>query len=86
MAILNRRICAGQSAYAIGAYGGAALEATYPNGDRVAYVTAAFECRLPNSPLSFEEEELIETAWFTVDEVQGVSRHEWIDAVLNDAL
>lgn len=69
----------------ISAYGGAPLEATYPNGDRVAYVTVAFECHLPKSRLILEDEELIETGWFTPAEVHELCRHEWIDAVLNDA-
>ncbi|HWU47237.1 MAG TPA: NUDIX domain-containing protein [Humibacter sp.] len=69
----------------IGAYGGATLETTYPNGDRVAYVTTAFECRLPGSALRLETEELLETGWFTRSDVDRLVRHEWIDTVLNDA-
>lgn len=70
----------------IGAYGGALLETTYPNGDRVAYVTTAFECRVPSGALRLEAEELLETGWFTRSEVDGLVRHEWIDTVLDDVL
>lgn len=66
-------------------YGGALLETRYPNGDHVAYVTTAFECRLPSSALTLEAEELLETGWYTRSDVDGLVRHEWIDTVLNDA-
>lgn len=69
----------------VGVYGGTPLETVYPNGDRVAYVTTAFECRLPSSALTLEAEELLETGWFTRSDVDGLVRHEWIDTVLNDA-
>ena len=69
----------------IGAYGGEALASTYPNGDRVSYVTTAFECGLPPTAFELEAAELIETAWFTRDETLLLTRHEWIDRVLSDA-
>ncbi|MDR6971570.1 NUDIX domain-containing protein [Leifsonia shinshuensis] len=69
----------------IGAYGGPLLETVHPNGDRVAYVTTAFECRLPSCALTLETEELLETGWFTRSDVDGLVRHEWIDTVLKDA-
>lgn len=69
----------------IGAYGGEALASTYPNGDRVSYVTTAFECRLPSRALQLEVSELIEVEWFTSDETRVQMRHGWIDRVLVDA-
>jgi 8-oxo-dGTP pyrophosphatase MutT (NUDIX family) len=68
----------------VGAYGGEALEATVPNGDRVAYVTVAFECELPDAVLTLERAELIETNWFSREQITELDRHNWIDAVLED--
>ncbi|WP_228066639.1 NUDIX domain-containing protein [Microbacterium paludicola] len=49
----------------IGAYGGPELHSVLPNGDEVAYVTTAYECRLPRGPMVLEQEELHKVAWFT---------------------
>lgn len=57
------------------------------NGDEVAYVTVAYECRLPSrSVLVLEQDELIETAWLQAEEIRSVPRHEWIDRVIAEAL
>lgn len=69
----------------LGAYGGKQLETTLPNGDQIAYVTVAFECRLPSTEYTLEDAELIETGWFTREETKRIHRHEWIDAVLDAA-
>ena len=71
--------------HVVGAYGGPALVAAYPNGDSVAYVTTAFDCRPDSMVFDLEEDELLETPWFTRTEVRELHRHEWIDAVLDDA-
>ena len=68
----------------IGAYGGPELHNVLPNGDEVAYVTTAYECRLPRDPMVLEQEELHEVAWFTRTEIGQLTRHEWIDQVLRD--
>ncbi|HEY9266088.1 MAG TPA: NUDIX domain-containing protein [Microbacterium sp.] len=70
----------------VGAYGGEALEAVYPNGDRVGYVTVAYRCSLPTTNLVLESVELLETRWVTAGEVRALDRHEWIDEVLADAV
>ncbi|MFK4834335.1 hypothetical protein ACI3KY_01245 [Microbacterium sp. ZW T2_14] len=69
----------------VGAYGGEALEAVYPNGDRVGYVTVACRCSLSTANLVLEDLELLETRWVTAGEVQALDRHEWIDQVIADA-
>jgi 8-oxo-dGTP pyrophosphatase MutT (NUDIX family) len=69
----------------VGAYGGKSLQTTLPNGDQIAYVAVAFECTLPSTAFTLEEAELIETGWFTRQQINDVARHEWIDDVLNDA-
>lgn len=42
----------------VGVYGGEMMFVTYPNGDRCAYVTTAYDCRLDSGSLVLEEEEL----------------------------
>lgn len=69
----------------IGAYGGEQLFSTYPNGDRVAYITVAFQCTVSDTSFTLEDAELLETRWCTQAEARTVRRHEWIDAVLADA-
>ena len=56
----------------------------YPNGDRVAYVTTAFECELV-TPATPDQDELLELGWFRREEVKQLPRLEWIDRVIDDA-
>ena len=67
----------------VGAYGGRPLMVKYPNGDRVAYVTTAYECHLLDAPHP-DEDELLELGWFTRTEILDLPRHEWIDRVIGD--
>lgn len=69
----------------IGAYGGRPLENTYPNGDRVGYVTVAYCCSLPKDDLALDRAEILETRWVSMSEVRQLARHEWIDQILDDA-
>jgi 8-oxo-dGTP pyrophosphatase MutT (NUDIX family) len=69
----------------IGSYGGSALATTYPNGDRVSYITTAFRCSLDDHELSLRDGELIDFGWFTVPQTRTLERHQWIDRVLDDA-
>lgn len=66
-----------------GAYGGEPMIAEYPNGDRVGYVTIAFECEL-HTPAAPDMEELVEFGWFNREEIAALERHEWIDRVIAD--
>ncbi|NYE20348.1 NUDIX domain-containing protein [Microbacterium immunditiarum] len=70
----------------VGAYGGAALETSYPNGDRVGYVTIAYRCEPASTDFALEPSELIETRWVTQADIAGLDRHRWIDDVLEDAV
>jgi 8-oxo-dGTP pyrophosphatase MutT (NUDIX family) len=69
----------------VGAYGGQPLETTYPNGDRVAYLTVAYRCSLPGELLVLQQDELTERRWVKRDDVGVLNRHDWIDQVLRDA-
>ncbi|MFF2053365.1 NUDIX domain-containing protein [Leifsonia sp. NPDC058194] len=67
----------------IGAYGGEQMEGEYPNGDRVGYVTIAYECELL-SPAAPDMEELVELGWFERERIATLDRREWIDRVIAD--
>lgn len=68
----------------VGAYGGQSLEAVYPNGDRVAYVTVAYECSLPEDDTTLDSDELVEVAWFEAPDISTLPRHHWIDRIIHD--
>jgi len=69
----------------IGAYGGEPLMVEYPNGDRVAYTTVAYECRLLGEPAP-DLDELLELGWFAPDAIERLPRRAWIDRLIADAL
>lgn len=69
----------------IGAYGGEPLTVEYPNGDRVAYTTIAYECRLLSEPAP-DLDELLELGWFTREQIAALPRRTWIDRVIADTL
>ncbi|WP_434317742.1 NUDIX domain-containing protein [Leifsonia sp. P73] len=68
----------------VGAYGGEPLMVDYPNGDRVGYVTTAYECRLAGKA-NPDGEEIAELGWYTHEEIRALPRQAWIDQVLADA-
>ncbi|WJL96787.1 NUDIX domain-containing protein [Microbacterium sp. ET2] len=67
----------------IGVYGGEPLVVTYPNGDRVGYVTTAYECVLRTPPTP-DGVELTEIGWFERSDIASLERREWIDRVIAD--
>lgn len=67
----------------VGAYGGEPLMVEYPNGDRVGYVTVAYDCELLG-PAVPDGEELLELGWFSRQQIAQLARREWIDRVLGD--
>jgi 8-oxo-dGTP pyrophosphatase MutT (NUDIX family) len=68
----------------VGAYGGAPLMVEYPNGDRVGYVTTAYDCRLRTAARP-DLDEILELAWFERAEIARLPRRDWIDRVIADA-
>lgn len=68
----------------IGVYGGEDLFITYPNGDRCAYVTTAYEVRLTTNVLRLEDDELREIAWFTLGEVAELDLQPHASRILAD--
>jgi len=67
----------------VGAYGGRPMMVEYPNGDRVGYVTTAYECHLLNTPHP-DMDELLELGWFARDAIFDLPRRDWIDRVISD--
>jgi len=67
----------------VGAYGGEPMMVTYPNGDRVGYVTTAYDCELLGGAVA-DGEELREIGWFDRDTIHGLDRRNWIDRVIAD--
>jgi len=69
----------------VGAYGGENMFVTYPNGDRCAYVTTAYECHLAPGALTIEDKELHAVAWFTPAEVARLDTQPYVAPILADA-
>lgn len=69
----------------IGAYGGDGMFITYPNGDRCAYVTTAYECHLAPGELILEKDELRDAAWFAPAEIPELDTQLYVVRILADA-
>lgn len=67
----------------VGAYGGEPMMTTYPNGDRVGYVTTAYDCELFGDAVA-DGEELLEIRWFEREAITALDRRVWIDRVIAD--
>lgn len=65
--------------------GGSDYEVTYPNGDRVAYVTASFEAEIVDGTPVADQDELDAVAWFRPDELPAVRLNQFARALLGDA-
>ncbi|WP_285115588.1 NUDIX domain-containing protein [Leifsonia sp. fls2-241-R2A-40a] len=68
----------------IGAYGGEPQMVQYPNGDRVGYVSVAYECELLSAAAP-DLDELLELAWFDLEAIADLPHRDWIDRVISDA-
>lgn len=69
----------------VGAYGGAPMMVAYPNGDRVAYVTVAYDCRILDEARP-DQDELLELGWFERGAIFDLPRRSWIDRVITDCV
>lgn len=69
----------------VGVYGGEDMFITYPNGDRCAYVTTAYACRLVSETFAIEEDELREVAWFTPADISRLETQAYVARILTDA-
>jgi 8-oxo-dGTP pyrophosphatase MutT (NUDIX family) len=62
--------------------GGPDYEVTYPNGDRVAYVTAVYEATIVSGSPAPADGELSEVAWFAPGELPGLHLSRFARALL----
>jgi hypothetical protein len=62
---------------------GADYEVSYPNGDRVAYVTAVYEARVTGGSPVISDGELSELAWFGSGELSGLELSRFARALLS---
>lgn len=69
----------------VGAYGGGPMMVEYPNGDRVAYVTVAYDCRILDEARP-DQDELLELGWFERGAVFDLPRRSWMDRVITDCV
>ena len=53
----------------IGVFGGEKFRHTYPNGDRVEYLTVVFECKITGGNLENKDGEIFELEFFAVEEM-----------------
>jgi ADP-ribose pyrophosphatase YjhB (NUDIX family) len=63
--------------------GGPDYEVSYPNGDRVAYVTAVYEVRIISGSPALGDGELSELAWFAPEEVPALPLSRFARALLD---
>jgi 8-oxo-dGTP pyrophosphatase MutT (NUDIX family) len=63
--------------------GGPDYEVSYPNGDRVAYVTAVYEARVTKGSPVVSDSELSELAWFGSGELSGLELSGFARALLS---
>ena len=62
--------------------GGPDFEVSYPNGDRVAYVTAVYEARVVAGSPVVSDGELSDLAWFGTRDLPGVELSRFTRALL----
>ncbi len=63
--------------------GGPDYEVSYPNGDRVAYVTTVYEARIVAGAPAVSDGELSDFAWFKTEELPGRGLSGFARALLN---
>ena len=66
----------------LGVFGGPEFRVVYDNGDVVAYVVAAYRCRVLSGTATPDGEETLEARWVTADELDGLDLAPWARTVL----
>jgi 8-oxo-dGTP pyrophosphatase MutT (NUDIX family) len=67
----------------LGAFGGREYEVTYPNGDKVAYVTTAYSASIVSGIPVADGEELADVGWFPVASLGAVPLSRFARALLS---
>ncbi len=68
----------------LGAFGGPDYEVTYPNGDRVAYVTIAYTATVVSGVPAADGEELSRVCWFGTGELRAAPLSRYARALLTE--
>lgn len=66
----------------LGCLGGPEFQVTYPNGDRLAFVTTVYRAERTGGTQQACEEEVGGLGWFTMDEVLALERPPWMSVAL----
>jgi ADP-ribose pyrophosphatase YjhB (NUDIX family) len=66
----------------LGVLGGPDYEVTYPNGDQVAYVTAAYEAEIISGVPAAADGELSDVAWFRPADLAQITLNRFSTALL----
>jgi len=69
----------------IGVFGGSDYVVTYPNGDRVEYVSAAYTAEIMSGEPIPDGDEISEAAWFAVADLPGLALGRSARALLGEA-
>lgn len=69
----------------IGVYGGPEFVVVYPNGDRTAYISTAYRCRIIGGELRADGEEVVDARFVRREDLQGLRLTPWGEYVLPDA-
>lgn len=68
----------------LGVYGGSGFHWSYGNGDQVAYIMTVFEGRIISGALRSDENEILDLAYFSEEEIQNLPMPAWVKIVLSD--
>ncbi len=66
----------------VGVVGGGEFELTYPNGDRVAYISTVYSAHATSGEIRVDDDEVIEASWFTIAEVKALDLQPFTRALL----
>jgi 8-oxo-dGTP pyrophosphatase MutT (NUDIX family) len=66
----------------VGVVGGGEFEITYPNGDRVAYISTVYSARATSGEIHVDDDEVVEASWFSVAEIKVLDLQPFTRALL----
>ena len=66
----------------VGVVGGGEFEVTYPNGDRVAYISTVYSAHVELGEIQVDGDEVIEAGWFSLADIPALDLHPFTRALL----
>jgi 8-oxo-dGTP pyrophosphatase MutT (NUDIX family) len=66
----------------VGVVGGGEFEVTYPNGDRVAYISTVYSAHATSGEIRVDDDEVIEASWFRIVDIVAMDLHPFTRALL----